>query len=211
MAAVQRIAVFIDWQNTYRAARRAFGLEGRPGRSGNFSPFGVGQVISGGNRRGSSWRLDRVEIHRGLPSASLDKVGHVASRRQATAWTREASGVVIPRLRPLRYGKHGDGGPSPVEKGIDVHLALAAVTSVLLDQCDVAVIFSHDSDLQPALETISELADPRRVETASWSSARYRARIPPVSGVFNHFLDFEAFTQVEDRTDYGRSRSPKQR
>ena len=57
--------------------------------------------------------------------------------------------TVIPRLRPLRYPpNYPEAGPT--EKGVDVQLALAAVEGVLTQLCDVAIIFSHDSDLLPS-------------------------------------------------------------
>lgn len=39
----------------------------------------------------------------------------------------------------------------PREKGVDVDMAIEAVRFVLEDRCDVAVRFSHDTDLIPAI------------------------------------------------------------
>jgi hypothetical protein len=131
------IAVFIDWQNAYRAARRAFGLQGQGNERGNFSPFELGRILAAGNNRGKAGQLVRVEIHRGLPSSARDPVGHAANRRQAAAWVKEGGSLVIPRLRPLRYPPRHVQNQMPVEKGIDVQLALAVAEAALTETADV--------------------------------------------------------------------------
>lgn len=167
-----KVAVFIDWQNVYRSARRAFCLEQMPSERGNFSPFRLGRLLAAANGRGAGGKLDCVEIHRGVPSQKYDKVGYTANRRQEAAWRAENSRVVVPRLRPLRYRNYPKEPPS--EKGVDVELAVSAIEATLRDRCDVAIIFSHDSDLLPVPEAIARLVGPERVETASWVSQSFR-------------------------------------
>ena len=67
-----RIAVFIDWQNAYKAAREAFGLRSLPNERGNFSPFKLARILAAGHGRGDAATLVRVEVHRGLPSSARD-------------------------------------------------------------------------------------------------------------------------------------------
>src|SRR5581483_179159 len=126
---VQKVAVFIDWQNTYKSAREAFGWRDYPNEYGNYSPYSLARLLASGNGRGTSAALVRVNIHRGLPSQRYDREGYAANRRQAAAWIQENPEVVIPRLRPLRYSN--DVSEAPREKGIDVELAVAAVEWVL--------------------------------------------------------------------------------
>lgn len=76
---------------------------------------------------------------------------------------KENPEVVIPRLRPLRYPR-GWPAEDPEEKGIDVQLALGMVEAIVGDTCDVAIMFSRDTDLLPAVET---LARGSRAPTAS--------------------------------------------
>ncbi len=99
---------------------------------------------------GDDGQLVVVEIHRGLPLSTRDPVGYGTNRRQSAAWMKENPEVVIPRLRPLRYPENPD--EEPEEKRIDVQLALSAVEKALVTDCVVAVIFSHDTDLVPAVE-----------------------------------------------------------
>src|SRR5271155_436332 len=110
---MQRVAVFIDWQNAYQQARAAFGLTGS-GHEGQFSPLRLGQLLAARNRRGKDGRLGRVEGHRGQPLSNVDPIGHAAVALQAQAWKAEAPGVVVAQLRPL--AKQDDG--KFVEKGV---------------------------------------------------------------------------------------------
>jgi hypothetical protein len=198
------VAVYIDWQNVYNAARRAFGLTEAVSEEGQVSPYRVAQLLAAGNGRGADGMLVRVEIHRGLPSASKDPVGYGANRRHSAAWMRENQEVVIPRLRPLRYPPNYPDEP-PEEKGIDVQLALAAVEHVTASPplCDVAVIFSHDTDLIPVVQTIGRLASDAHVETASWVSETYSARLRvPGARVFHHELPRDVYEDVRDPVNY---------
>jgi len=203
-----RIAVFIDWQNAFQSARAAFGPLGESKRFGNFSPYRLALHLAHRRSCDSRGELVRVEIHRGLPSARWDRVGNAANLLQAAAWKSEDPKRVFPRLRPLRYRKGPGSELIASEKGVGVQLALAAVGSVISGECDVALIFSHDSDLLPAVETIRDLKSAGHVETASWTSTTFKTRIPPVRGVFNHFVDRDAFTQIEDLTDYSKPARP---
>ena len=195
------VAVFIDWQNTYKTAREAFGWWDYPNEFGNYSPYRMSRVLASGNGRGADGQLVRVNIHRGLPSQKFDQRGYAANRRQSAAWMKENPEVVIPRLRPLRYSHDPDEPPR--EKGIDVELAIAAVEFVLSDRCDVAVIFSHDTDLVPAIELLSRLRGTECVETASWSSENFNRRLRVKPPVFHHLVTEPDFLSVEDRVNYG--------
>lgn len=200
-----RVAVFIDWQNIYLTARKAFGLSQRPARFGSVSPIRVADLITGLNQRSKSCQLQRVAVYRGLPSPRRDPRGNAACLAQVEAWRREGLGLVDPSLRPLTYRTAGGSQMNAFEKGVDVQLAVDVVSELMLDRCDLAVVFSHDSDFMPLIEAICRLKGASRVETASWASGRNQTRIPPVRGVFNHFLGEDVFRKVEDRTDYAKS------
>jgi uncharacterized LabA/DUF88 family protein len=199
---VEKIAVFFDWQNAYRGARKAFGLEDEPNEVGNFSPLRLAQILAAGRDRGDDGQLVRVEIHRGLPSSSRDPVGYGANRRQAQAWINESPELVIPRMRPLRYPAEYEESQEPTEKGVDVQLAIGALEHVLTQTCDIAVLFSHDSDLLPAVEAISRIVSANHVETASWRSRIFQGRIPRRKGVFNHAVSWETFQLVATPVNY---------
>lgn len=195
-----RVAVFIDWQNTYKTAREAFGWAAFPNEYGNYSPLRLARLLAAGNERGDAGELTRVSIHRGLPSQRHDPTGYAANRRQSAAWMNEDANVVIPRLRPLRYSRDPDEPPR--EKGIDVELAVAAVECVFSEDCDVAVIFSHDTDLVPAVELIARLRGNAAVETASWGSENFNRRLRIQRAIHHQVVSYDQFQQVETRVNY---------
>jgi uncharacterized LabA/DUF88 family protein len=199
-----RVAVFIDWQNAYKAARRAFGLERMPVGRGNFSPYRLGCLLAAAQGRGSTSELVRVEVHRGLPSQNYDEIGYVANQRQASAWRAESQ-VVVPKLRPMRYRKKRN--QPPTEKGVDVALAVSAIEATLTGRCDVAVVFSHDTDLLPVPEAIARLAGPDHVETASWTSSSFKQRLQPKAPVAHHRVTQQIFEAIETPVNYARRRA----
>lgn len=197
-----RVAVFIDWQNAYKTAREAFGLDALPNERGNFSPFNLARILATSHGRGvNGSKLVRVEIHRGLPSASRDPIGYSANRRQAAAWKAEAPDIVIPRHRPLRYPHPYAAVQVPVEKGIDVQIAVAVAESILTRACDVAILFSHDTDLVPAVEMIARVKGPQHIETASWASHGFNQRLREIAGVC-HRISGAVFQRIETPVNY---------
>jgi uncharacterized LabA/DUF88 family protein len=201
----QKIAVFIDWQNAYKTAREAFGMVNMPNEQGNFSPYQLARLLAAGNDRGAQGaQLVRVEVHRGLPSQKYDAMSYAANRRQSAAWMKENPEVVIPRMRPLRYPYNYPAEPA-VEKGIDVQLAVSAVEMTLTKRCDVAVIFSHDTDLLPVPEVITRLVGKGRVETASWVSPTFHSRLRPRPEVYHHLITEKVFNLVATPVNYAHS------
>lgn len=198
-----RVAVFIDWQNVYRTAREVFRLEGEPRRRGSFSPYRLGCLLAAANGRGDKGELVRVEIHRGLPSQRHDPRGYAATRRQVAAWRAEDPDVLVPRLRPLRYRNYP--AEPPTEKGVDVALAVSVIEAILTDRCDVAIVFSHDTDLLPVPETVARLAGPEHVEIAAWASGTFRRRLRPKAPVAHHAITQRVFEAVETPVNYARS------
>lgn len=159
--------------------------------------------MAAGHGRGSTGALVRVEVHRGIPSSSRDPVGFGANRRQAEAWKAE-SPLVVAKLRPLRYPRNWPA-EAPEEKGVDVELALNLVEAVTLKQCDVAILFTHDTDLVPAIDTAARLRGPSSIETASWTSDSARQRLRSKEhAVYHHDISESVYDRVADATQYGR-------
>jgi hypothetical protein len=123
--------------------------------------------------------------------------------RHQDAWLA-LSPLVKVRFRPLAY--HPETG-EPYEKGIDVALALSVIEHIAGEFCDVAIVFSHDSDLLPLVETVARQWGPHRIETASWKDDEtgYYKRIPQVRGVVNHTLRRHTFDRVETPINYARA------
>lgn len=205
--APQKVAVYFDWQNAYKTAREAFDLLNMPNEHGNFSPYRLARILAAANGRGKTGgELVRVEVHRGLPSQRYDPTGYAANRRQSAAWEAERPGIVIPKLRPLRYPRDYPAEPA-VEKGVDVQLAVSAIEASLTKRCHVAIIVSHDTDLLPVPETISRLLGGHRVETASWSSPSFQSRLRPKPAVYHHLISRQVFEAVETPVNYAHAQT----
>ncbi len=198
-----RVAVFIDWQNAYMSARRAFGLTTAPSERGVFSPTALDIALAEGNGRGSEGRLCKVEIYRGLPSPKYDSVGNAACQRQAAAWQKE-SATTHPRLRPLRYPSDYPKKP-PVEKGVDVQLALGLLECVISGGCDLAVMVTNDTDMVPVIETIARLRGSEVIETAAWCAGEWSPRLRPKQPSWHHRIDRTMFDAVETPINYARA------
>ena len=203
-----RVVVFLDYQNVYWSARSTYHVAGSPaGRIGNVDPAKLGAILAG---MGPSARtLAGVRVYRGMPSPSLDPRSHGAWQRQVAAW--KASGAVVVS-QIMRY-PHGwprvTPQERPQEKGIDVALGVDVVDLAHRGEYDVAIVFSLDADLLPALERVQDMGlrfGRPRVEVAAWRSATtfsHRLRTPR-RNTWCHWLHEADYRQVQDLTDYSR-------
>jgi NYN domain len=198
-----RVWVFVDYMNVYNDARRAFHSGSGPSWFGQIAPNRLGEVLSsGGPQQGTSRKLERVMVYRGLPSSKRESKGYGAARRQVATW--EASGVRV-FTRPLRYPLKWPADPAE-EKGIDVALAVDLVYNGVRKYYDIAVVCSTDTDLVPALEAVCDQTrawGTPRVEVMSWESkqTKKRLRVDGVS-IWCHWLGQDQYDAVSDRTDY---------
>jgi len=199
----QRVMVFLDYQNCYRGAREAFGMENLAHWEGQFDPVRLGNILAlrqPGQPTGER-KLCGVRLYRGQPSSSKDPKGYAANRRQTQTW--EDRGCVVIN-RPLRY----PGAWPRVregEKGIDVQLAIDFVTHAIHDAYDIGILMSTDTDLVPALEAVLDIG--KRCEVATWRGPGYRRRLS-VKGreMWCHWVDSVTYGRVADPTDYNRRR-----
>jgi uncharacterized LabA/DUF88 family protein len=138
-----RVAVFVDYQNVYMEARRVFGLQHEPAPAGQIKPNLAGRALT---RMGVGDRvLSEVRIYRGFPSTKYDQKGYDACLRQVSIWRQRPDVTVTTRTLNYRDPDF------PREKGIDVALAVDFVRLAIEGAYDVGVMFSHDTDLLPAL------------------------------------------------------------
>lgn len=191
-----RVTVLIDYQNVHGWARRLFHDYGSdPATCGHIDPLRVGQLIV--QRRTRPSVLQQVRVYRGRPNPERQTTSARASDRQASDWSRNPQVEVV--RRNLSYPKDWPDSPA-AEKGIDVALAVDAVRLSLTGATDVAVIFSHDKDLLPAVETLFE--SPRcHGEVAAWAKA-YRLRLDGSQRPWCHNLSATDYDAVRDPTDY---------
>jgi uncharacterized LabA/DUF88 family protein len=203
---MKRVVVFIDGQNFYRNARRAFFDDARDAyHVGQFRPTAVGQLLA---VRDPDRALQQVRIYTGRPDAYLQPKAHAANVRQCAAW--EAQGCYV-FTRPLRYppGYPNSSGRRPEEKGIDVAMAVDLTRLAQDDHYDVAIVCTGDTDLIPAVEDVLDGGSGATVEVAGWRSAQYRQRLSlPGRNIWCHWLGWEDYQRTCDNTDYAAPSPP---
>lgn len=194
---VKRVALFVDYQNVYQSARRAFGLEHAHHCEGQIHPRRVGlrakDLLPGRE-------LSEVVVFRGMPAPHQDQKGYDACQRQVAKWN--ATSQVRCITRPLNYRE-----PSrPREKGIDVAIAIEMVAGAIDGRFDVAVLFSGDTDLLPAAEFIRKHRGDDAIEFAAWKpNDNSPARVLQIDGISlrYHLFDHRWYSQAfHDPTDY---------
>jgi hypothetical protein len=142
-------------------------------------------------------------VFRGRPNPEHHARITAANDAQTAAWVRD-SRVEVHR-RDLNY--RGWPEHPPREKGVDVSLAVNLIEGSLLGQFEVAIVFTGDTDLLPAIEVAFKRTQ-AQIEIAAWSGARPLwfpdglSRRPPVRLPYCHFLGRDDFEAVRDETDY---------
>jgi hypothetical protein len=188
-----RVIVFLDYQNVYRGARRAFHQPLDPHWYGQVHPVLLAQHITADSP--FDRHLTQVRIYRGQPAETRDPRGYAASRRQHAHW--RSSPQVHLTLRTLRY-PHGwpnasQPADAPPGKGIDVALALDFAVMAVRRQYDVGILMSTDTDLKPALEFVAGLTGSGgpRAEVAAWSGLPCRTEGWPSPGEISTVIGFQ--------------------
>lgn len=206
---MNRVAVFVDYQNVYKGARRAFDPDNsEPSQFGQVHMDKLGLALTALGRQTDATRaLEVVHVYRGQPSSKHDPRGQSACARQISAWRSHPKVHVHPR--PLRYRKTGrDRNGDPLfevqEKGIDVLLAIGMVRGAMEDEFDTAVLFSADTDLIPAVDTVRAIG--KKAEVAAWKPDKDGPDPNGlrINGVWCHWLDRGKFAVLEDDQNYAR-------
>lgn len=190
-----RVAVFLDYMNVYKGAREAFFGGWDAHWFGQIRPMRLGLKLAGaGDDRRT---LASVQVYRGQPSQTRDPKAARAFGRQTYVWSQESLTRTV--SRPLNYRTN-----PPREKGIDVKLAVDLVAAAIRREFDVAVVFSGDTDLLPALELVADLLGHPAVEVAAWRTTVGESRPLRINDQhpWCHFLDRTDYDHVADHTDY---------
>jgi len=199
-----RVVIFLDYQNIYYRARGQFFHPDAPATVGHVDPLKLGrQLFELGCHKYPNREFAGVRVYKGSADHRSGRKVHQSDERRMSSWS-QLPGVEV-FSRPLTYhpvrrpGRRT--GWRPQEKGIDVMLALDLAIGARNSTYDVAVVFSSDSDLLPALE---DAAVRTRVETAVWGSPGDCVGPLRIRGqsTWTHYLDRAHFDLVRDDTDY---------
>jgi NYN domain len=196
------VIVLLDWQNIYSCAREAFGLEGSGGIAGNVYPLKLAVHLASGidPLLGRTRKLQEVRIYRGRPDGAKYRDWYRAWQSQTSAWKKAGGERLVERYRDLR---ERDG--VPVEKGVDVSLAIDLVSMAHQDAADRVVVVSSDTDMEPALTLATSIRGAGFAEVAGWDGPRESAAILSVEGVAQHRLGKTDYERLHDPTDYNLS------
>lgn len=190
-----RVMVFLDYQNVHLAAHQKFHPPGSPTALTHVDPLKIGKLLV--SRRNEESALVGVRIYRGQPNPIFQPSSAAANERQLRVWTASRAVTVV--RRQLRYPRTWPDQPAQ-EKGVDVALAVDFVRLALQQKYDVGILFSADTDLLPALETVVEL-QLARVEVAAWTKA-FRLRFAGTALPWCHHLTRSDYLSVADPTNY---------
>ena len=157
---VKRTIAFIDGQNLFYAAKKAFGH-----RFPNFDPKALAERIA----RSRDGSLSQTFFYTGIPDPADNAFwNHFWVAKLAVMGTRGVKTF----SRSLRYRNQlvqlPGGGSTTIlvgeEKGVDVRLALDVVRMARENRYDVALIFSQDQDLSEAVVEVKAIS----VQQSRW-------------------------------------------
>jgi NYN domain len=182
------VVLYVDYENVRYWQLHEFGM-----KPAEFNVVRLGQIIV--DRRHEASLLLQVRTYRGSPSARFDRRRFNRQRRWLARNMTDSRFVFIDR--PLKYPKPGEAFP-PVEKGIDVALAIDLVMHPLRLPDAAAVLVTRDTDLEPALEAFVSLANGKTpIEVVSCGEAT-RLHLASRMRPWCHYLTREDFERIRE-------------
>ncbi len=154
---VKRVIAFVDGQNLFHSAMKAFGY--------NYPNYDV-KALSEAICKLHDWKLKHVRFYTGVPDLRDNAYWH-------TFWS-----IKIPKMkmngiwtfkRKVRYSENTieklDGSTevqiTRQEKGVDVRIAIDMIRLALKDEYDTALIFSEDQDFSEVVDEIRSISHER--------------------------------------------------
>jgi len=154
-----RVVCFIDGSNFHGHLKTKFG-------NGRVRFPQICQRVVGMHRKLEAWRYYAAPLPQGTTQAHK---ANYAGQRAFFASLQNSGGVV----RLARFQKDASG--TIREKGVDVLIAVDLVRLAAENKYDVAILFSGDADLVPAIETVQEVYH-KEVEVALPDVQAYHVR-----------------------------------
>lgn len=146
---------FFDGQNLFHSVKESFGY-----CYPNYNPRPLAQVIC--DQKG--WELANTRFYTGVPNPQDNPFWNRFWNLKLGAMRRQQNVYIF--SRPLKYRKKTiacpDGQKFTItvgdEKGIDVRIAIDAISLAFKKQYDIALIFSQDQDLSEVADDIRGIA-----------------------------------------------------
>lgn len=199
--------VFIDGQNLYKSAKRAFGY--------NIPNFDV-MSLAHGLAEQNNCKLGGVHFYTGMPGKTEDLKWHNFWARKLVDMGRVGVNIFNP---PLRYQNQIETMPDGSErstmmareKGVDVRIAIDMVRHACLNTCDTMMLVSRDNDLAEAVKEARMIASSsrRRLEVLSaypvsrecdHKGVRDTRWVPMTAEFYNAHLDHRNYFVQDNET-----------
>ena len=200
MALPATVAVYLDYENMHRTGHDLFGRDGERPYDTVLDPLEIARRLIAKRHRPS--HLEIVRVFRGRPVPERQPKPASKNDQQVAAWEASDPRVEVVQ-RDLKYVELDGGAVVPREKGIDVALAISLVEDSIWGSYDVAIVFSGDTDLIPALELAFRRTSVH-LEIASWAGrpplwfADELRATPPRMLPYCHYLEERDFRESRD-------------
>jgi len=196
---VERFTLFIDAQNFYNSARRAFFSDSASSACGQIKPSELANLIASRNPPGIVRQLNEIRIYTGIPDGSKEPQTHSSYTKQSNAWKMDGATVIS---RPLRYLPDWPNSRAQ-QKGVDVAIAVDLIAYAIDCQHDVGVLASLDTDLVPAVEFIQNRPDNNcKIEVAGFDGGKHNMRALRISNTWCYWINKTDYDKIADLTSY---------
>lgn len=142
---MKRVYTFFDLQNLYLSAKTAWGV-----KYPDFDPIMLSKLVTG---KHLDWRLTGIKLYTGIHSIEKNVFWHNFWVKKLS-FHRNMDSRVDVFTAQLHYNNNAAS-----EKGVDIRLALDLVRAARKNLCDVAVLFSRDTDFGEVAQEIRAIAD----------------------------------------------------
>lgn len=198
---VEEFTLFIDAQNVYNSARRAFYSAEDSSYYGQIKPMELANLIASRNPPGVTRQVNEVRIYTGTPDGSKEPRTHSAYTKQANAWRSEGV-TVVPR--PLRYLPDWPITRAQ-QKGVDVAIAIDFIAFAIDQVHDVGILASLDTDLIPALEFVQNRPGRTcKIEVVGFDGGKHDKRALRIPNTWCYWLNKDDYDSVADLKSYGK-------
>lgn len=194
-----RVIVFVDYENALKTAHHKWAGPDALVRDSIIHPRKLAERLV--QKRSLGGDLTGVHVYRGRPDPERQRKLASANDQQLVAWEADDPRVKVHRRMlsyPDDWTKENEIRAS--EKGIDVWLGVDLVRLGFEREYDVAIVFSRDSDLEPAILTAYDLEDVH-VEVATWKDCS-RISMDDGRDLWCHYLDQNDWIATRDVRSY---------
>lgn len=198
---VERFTLFIDAQNVYNSARRAFFSADVRSVYGQIKPMELANLIASRSPAGIFRQISEVRIYTGIPDGSREPKTHSAYTRQANAWRNDGATVIS---RPLRYLPDWPNTRA-LQKGVDVAIAVDFIAFAIDQLHDVGILASLDTDLIPALEFVQNRPGRNcKIEVIGFDGGKHNKRSLRIHDTWCYWLNKADYDRIADLNSYSK-------